>query len=87
MFTTVGDREGEKALLEFKKTQWKKELGNYNTDYLYLISLICSGCQETLHSLCFYRFTCINAIATNLEVMYFRLSLRKIDIYEFQKSV
>ncbi|XP_032049905.1 coiled-coil domain-containing protein 66 isoform X2 [Aythya fuligula] len=26
MFTTLGEREGEKALLEFKKTQWKKEL-------------------------------------------------------------
>ncbi|XP_040424942.1 coiled-coil domain-containing protein 66 isoform X1 [Cygnus olor] len=27
IFTTLGEREGEKALLEFKKTQWKKELG------------------------------------------------------------
>ncbi|XP_038041859.1 coiled-coil domain-containing protein 66 isoform X3 [Anas platyrhynchos] len=26
MFTTLGEREGEKALLEFKKTRWKKEL-------------------------------------------------------------
>uniref|UniRef100_A0A8B9E5H5 Coiled-coil domain containing 66 n=1 Tax=Anser cygnoides TaxID=8845 RepID=A0A8B9E5H5_ANSCY len=26
IFTTLGEREGEKALLEFKKTQWKKEL-------------------------------------------------------------
>ncbi|NXA64906.1 CCD66 protein, partial [Mohoua ochrocephala] len=26
MFSTLGEREGEKALLEFKKTQWKKEL-------------------------------------------------------------
>ncbi|XP_035194079.1 coiled-coil domain-containing protein 66 isoform X2 [Oxyura jamaicensis] len=26
MFTTLGEREGKKALLEFKKTQWKKEL-------------------------------------------------------------
>ncbi|NXK03923.1 CCD66 protein, partial [Herpetotheres cachinnans] len=26
MFSTLGEREGEKALLEFRKTQWKKEL-------------------------------------------------------------
>ncbi|NXK58994.1 CCD66 protein, partial [Sylvietta virens] len=26
LFSTLGEREGEKALLEFKKTQWKKEL-------------------------------------------------------------
>ncbi|KFO58017.1 Coiled-coil domain-containing protein 66, partial [Corvus brachyrhynchos] len=26
MFSTLGEREGEKALLEFKKAQWKKEL-------------------------------------------------------------
>ncbi|XP_067159870.1 coiled-coil domain-containing protein 66 isoform X5 [Apteryx mantelli] len=26
MFSTLGEREGDKALLEFKKTQWKKEL-------------------------------------------------------------
>ncbi|NXJ75376.1 CCD66 protein, partial [Trogon melanurus] len=26
IFSTLGEREGEKALLEFKKTQWKKEL-------------------------------------------------------------
>ncbi|XP_010012164.1 PREDICTED: coiled-coil domain-containing protein 66, partial [Nestor notabilis] len=26
MFTTLGEREREKALLEFRKTQWKKEL-------------------------------------------------------------
>ncbi|NXJ66175.1 CCD66 protein, partial [Rostratula benghalensis] len=26
MFGTLGEREGEKALLEFRKTQWKKEL-------------------------------------------------------------
>ncbi|NXC45045.1 CCD66 protein, partial [Penelope pileata] len=26
MFSTLGEREGEKALLELKKTQWKKEL-------------------------------------------------------------
>ncbi|NXA06496.1 CCD66 protein, partial [Sapayoa aenigma] len=26
MFSTLGEREGEKALLEFKKIQWKKEL-------------------------------------------------------------
>ncbi|NXX42738.1 CCD66 protein, partial [Tricholaema leucomelas] len=26
MFSTLGEREGKKALLEFRKTQWKKEL-------------------------------------------------------------
>ncbi|NXY17769.1 CCD66 protein, partial [Atrichornis clamosus] len=26
LFSTLGEKEGEKALLEFKKTQWKKEL-------------------------------------------------------------
>ncbi|XP_064374992.1 coiled-coil domain-containing protein 66 isoform X3 [Dromaius novaehollandiae] len=26
MFSTLGEREGDKALLEFKKSQWKKEL-------------------------------------------------------------
>ncbi|KAF1427178.1 Coiled-coil domain-containing protein 66, partial [Spheniscus mendiculus] len=26
MFSSLGEREGEKALLEFRKTQWKKEL-------------------------------------------------------------
>ncbi|NXW30378.1 CCD66 protein, partial [Phaetusa simplex] len=26
MFSTLGEREGEKALIEFRKTQWKKEL-------------------------------------------------------------
>nr|XP_009936982.1 PREDICTED: LOW QUALITY PROTEIN: coiled-coil domain-containing protein 66 [Opisthocomus hoazin] len=26
MFSTLGEREGEKALLEFRRTQWKKEL-------------------------------------------------------------
>uniref|UniRef100_A0A8D0KPN6 Coiled-coil domain containing 66 n=1 Tax=Strix occidentalis caurina TaxID=311401 RepID=A0A8D0KPN6_STROC len=26
MFSTLGEREGEKALLEFRKTKWKKEL-------------------------------------------------------------
>ncbi|XP_064309945.1 coiled-coil domain-containing protein 66 isoform X2 [Phalacrocorax carbo] len=26
VFSTLGEREGEKALLEFRKTQWKKEL-------------------------------------------------------------
>ncbi|KAM9276797.1 coiled-coil domain-containing protein 66 isoform 2-T2 [Morus bassanus] len=26
MFSTLGEKEGEKALLEFRKTQWKKEL-------------------------------------------------------------
>ncbi|KFV48895.1 Coiled-coil domain-containing protein 66, partial [Gavia stellata] len=26
MFSTLGEREGQKALLEFRKTQWKKEL-------------------------------------------------------------
>ncbi|XP_075015166.1 coiled-coil domain-containing protein 66 isoform X2 [Calonectris borealis] len=26
MFSTLGEREGEKALLEFRKSQWKKEL-------------------------------------------------------------
>ncbi|NXP71374.1 CCD66 protein, partial [Ramphastos sulfuratus] len=26
MFSTLGEREGEKALLQFRKTQWKKEL-------------------------------------------------------------
>ncbi|NXB78255.1 CCD66 protein, partial [Donacobius atricapilla] len=26
LFSTLGEREGEKAILEFKKTQWKKEL-------------------------------------------------------------
>ncbi|NWY75573.1 CCD66 protein, partial [Erithacus rubecula] len=26
LFSTLGEREGKKALLEFKKTQWKKEL-------------------------------------------------------------
>lgn len=30
MFSTLGEREGEKALLEFKKAQWKKELGIYD---------------------------------------------------------
>lgn len=34
MFSTLGEREGEKALLEFRKTQWKKELGTF-TDFFY----------------------------------------------------
>lgn len=35
MFSTLGEREGEKALLESRRSQWKKELGTYHTHHLY----------------------------------------------------
>jgi len=40
MFSTLGEREGEKALLEFRRTQWKKELGTYDTQNIFLINLL-----------------------------------------------
>ncbi|XP_009696192.1 PREDICTED: coiled-coil domain-containing protein 66 [Cariama cristata] len=47
MFSTLDEKEGEKALLEFRKTQWKKELGTYDIQNICLINVLHSRCQET----------------------------------------
>lgn len=63
MFTTLGEREREKALLEFRKTQWKKELGTY-TEYI-SGQFITFGMAGNLCFLCSFKFTYISAVATN----------------------
>uniref|UniRef100_A0A8B9J093 Coiled-coil domain-containing protein 66 n=1 Tax=Amazona collaria TaxID=241587 RepID=A0A8B9J093_9PSIT len=69
MFTVLAEREREKALLEFRKTQWKKELGTYK-EYV-SGQFITFRMARNLCSLCSFKFTYISAVPTDWKVRSF----------------